>query len=228
MIIKGVKPMNSANTIKTTLIIVIVAAVGLFGGSWLSQKIFSTPGIQNEVQSGVDGISATTFPTPRPLKAFSLHDQFGKPFGLEQFKGKWSYVFFGYTNCPDVCPTTLHMMNGVYDDLIAKGLTDDQFQVVFVSVDPDRDDNAQLGEYMKYFNPHFLGVTGVKEQIDILSKQLSAIYFVTKPKFDRPYQVNHSAAIALVDPEVRFHAIFTPPHDPQKLVHDLIALRARD
>jgi protein SCO1/2 len=215
--------MSQKSTIKTALIVVIVAAAGLFGGSWLSQLFFS-----NSSPSAVsDELQATTFPTPRPLKPFSLHDQYGKPFTNERFQGKWSFVFFGYTNCPDVCPATMNLMNIVSDKLEQAGISADDFQVVFVSVDPDRDDNAQLADYMKYFNPRFIGITGEKTQIDILAKQLSAIYFVRKPKGDKPYEVDHSAAVLLIDPDGKFHALFTPPHDADRISKDVQSIRQR-
>lgn len=215
--------MFNKNSLKTTLTIVIVAAAGLFGGSWLSQQIFTTPETPSARVS--DQLMATTFPTARPLKEFQLHDQYGKPFTREQFKGKWSLVFFGYTNCPDVCPTTLNLMKSVYSNLEQQGFNDDNFQVVFVSVDPDRDDNSQLAEYMQYFNPKFVGITGVKEQIDILSKQLSAIYFVRKPQGDIPYQVDHSASILLINPDAAFQAVFTAPHNAEQISHDVVLIR---
>lgn len=215
--------MPQKNTLKNILIVLIVASAGLFGGSWLSQYLFSNtsgPSLNDEFQ-------ATTFPTPRPLKAFSLHDQYGNTFDNERFRGKWNFLFFGYTNCPDVCPGTLNLMNVVQGNLQEAGIGSDELQVIFVSVDPDRDDNAQLADYMKYFNPEFIGITGAKAQIDILAKQLSAIYFITKPKFDRPYQVDHSAAILLVDPDGKFHAVFTAPHDADRISRDLQSIRQR-
>ena len=215
--------MLNKNTVKTTLTIVIVAAAGLFGGSWLSQKMFDQSDAQ--IAEVSEELLATTFPTARPLKEFQLHDQHGNAFGREQFSGKWSLVFFGYTNCPDVCPTTLTLMKTVYANLLQQGFSEQDLQIVFVSVDPDRDDNAQLAEYISYFNPAFVGITGTKEQIDIFSKQLSAIYFIRKPDGDRPYEVDHSASILLIDPDAGFKAVFTAPHNADQISHDVALIR---
>jgi len=102
---------------------------------------------------------STLRPEPLPLENFSLTDQHGQPFTLDRLTGKWSFVFFGYTSCPDICPTTLHEMTRIADMLAAEN-NDAALQFIFVSVDPERDSVALMKDYMDYFNPAFIGLTG--------------------------------------------------------------------
>ena len=113
-------------------------------------------------------------PEPKPLRTFELSDQYRQAFDLERLKGKWSFVFFGYTYCPDICPTTLSALTGVVKQLQEdpQGLTN--IQVVFVSVDPQRDTPDVLEAYLKYFNEAFQGVTGAQQDIDSLTRQFGA------------------------------------------------------
>ncbi|MCW8923880.1 MAG: SCO family protein, partial [Gammaproteobacteria bacterium] len=114
---------------------------------------------------------------PRTLKPFELVDQKGGPVNEHMFKDKWSFVFFGYTSCPDICPTTLHVLNTVTEKLAVQDRTlllD--AQVVFISVDPDRDNLDMLAEYMAYFNESFIGITGDKNNIDNITRQFGAGY----------------------------------------------------
>ncbi len=150
----------------------------------------------------------TLFPDPKPLTAFALTDDRNRVFDLARLKGKWSFVFFGFTHCPDVCPTTLAALARAREN-IAK--------------------NA-LGQYVEYFDATFLGVTGDNAQIANLAGQLGAAYQVAITPGVEDYPVYHTAAVFLVDPQARYHAAFTPPHDAEaiskrfKVVRELEAL----
>ena len=153
-------------------------------------------------------------PEPKPLTAFSLTDHDGQPFDLARLQGKWTFLFFGYTYCPDVCPTTLAQLARVHEKIAKQGNTGSNAQFVFVSVDPNRDTPSKLKKYVDYFDAGFVGVTGADRQIANLAGQLGARYQVLiKPGSDS-YPVNHTPAVYLVDPRARFHAIFRPPYDP--------------
>jgi protein SCO1/2 len=165
-------------------------------------------------------------PEPKPLQAFELVDQYRQPFGLERLTGKWSLVFFGYTYCPDICPTTLSTLSGV-----AKRLQDDpqgldDVQVVFVSVDPQRDTPEVIEDYLKYFNEAFRGVTGEQEDIDSLARQFGAGYVHEPETAAGQYLVSHTSSIFLVDPRGRLVAAFSPPHDPGTIAGQFRQIRS--
>jgi protein SCO1/2 len=165
-------------------------------------------------------------PEPRPLQAFELSDQYRQPFNLERLKGKWSFVFFGYTYCPDICPTTLSTLTGVVKQLQndPQGLSN--IQVVFVSVDPQRDTSDVLEGYMKYFDESFQGVTGSQQDIDSLTRQFGAGYMKEPETTPGQYLVSHTSSIFLVDPYGQLLAAFSPPHDPNTIVEQFRQIRS--
>jgi len=154
-------------------------------------------------------------PSPIALQKFSVIDQNNKPFTLENLRNKNSLLFFGYTSCPDICPTTLSILNQVYKQLEKK------VNVVFVSVDPQRDTTDKLSSYMKYFNKNFLGVTGSKKDIDQITKQFNAGYIIEEKTSDDNYLVSHTSSIFLINPELNIIASFSPPHHAGIIVSQL-------
>lgn len=170
-------------------------------------------------------------PESKPLTAFTLTDHNGRAFDLGRLHGRWTFLFFGYTYCPDVCPTTLAQLAQVRHNIVKQGNIGTDTQFVFVSVDPNRDTPAKLKQYVGHFDKTFIGVTGADPQIANLAGQLGARYQVlVKPGSDS-YPVYHTPAVYLVDPQARFHAIFRPPYKPAlmsarfKLVRQLAADR---
>jgi len=174
-----------------------------------------------------DNLRATVFTTPRIIDPFALTDHQGNAFTESSFKDNWSFVFFGYTNCPDVCPNTLSIMN-VTATLLGK---DEQGREVprfiMVSVDPERDTVEQLGQYMPYFNKAFIGLTGEnKQDVDALTSQFGIPYFLKKKSTeDQQYGVDHSGAILLVNPHGNLHALFSAPHDAKRLADEFTQIR---
>jgi protein SCO1/2 len=162
-------------------------------------------------------------PEPRVIADFALVDQDGNAFTLDDLRGKWSLLFFGFTHCPDVCPSTLYDLQ-----LVHKGVRQDSgngppsHQVLFVSVDPERDTPEKLGEYVSYFDPDFIGVTGSQQQLAPLTRQLGIAYRIEEHEAgSAQYGVDHSASILVTDPEGRLHGVFPAPHDAGTIVEDL-------
>ena len=155
----------------------------------------------------------TLHPEPKPLTDFALTDDRGRAFGVESLQGKWSFLFFGFTHCPDVCPTTLAILAHARDKIAKNTVGAEGIQFVFISVDPNRDTASKLGQYVTHFHATFLGVTGDNAQIGNLAGQLGAAYEVSIIPGVENYPVYHSTAVFLVDPRARYHAVFTPPHD---------------
>ncbi len=158
-------------------------------------------------------------PDFRPLQAFNLTDHNNNVFDVKRLQGKWSFVFFGYTSCPDVCPTTLYALNAVHGLLHDEsGDMSKDMQVVFISVDPDRDNIEKLADYTTYFNKTFIGTTADKTEIDKLTKQFAAGYIFEEETAPGVYNVSHTSAIFLIDPAGRLIATFSQPHQPSNIV----------
>lgn len=163
--------------------------------------------------------SALVLPAPTPLPEFALVDQFGNNVSRETFRGHWSLVFFGFTNCPDICPVTLQILASATQNLRAAG-QQTLPRIVLVSVDPERDTPELIGKYVDYFGDGNLGVTGSLEELTKLTSALG-IYFEKQPGDGGNYAVDHSAAVLLVDPAGNLHALFTGPHTVADYEHDL-------
>jgi len=153
----------------------------------------------------------------REIKPFELTDHQGKAFTKEQLKDKWSWVFFGYTSCPDVCPTTLQELNFVYDDL--KAIADNQ--VLLVSVDPKRDSQEKLSQYIAYFNAEFKALSADHSVLFPFARNMGLMYAITgtgdENEAPESYLVDHSASIVLINPEGKIAAIFKPRQEIGKL-----------
>jgi protein SCO1/2 len=168
---------------------------------------------------------ATRYDAPRPLPVFALVDQAGRSFGPEQLRGRWSFVFFGFVNCPDVCPTTLATLAAA-EAALADLPAQDRPGVLFVSVDPGRDTPEVIGRYVAHFDPAFTGATGSREAIEGLAEALGVAVIIGPPAADGSYSVDHSAAVFLVDPEARVVALFGAPHDAGTIARDFRRIAA--
>ena len=168
---------------------------------------------------------ATLLPSAKPVADFRLTDQAGQPFTLDNLRDHWTLAFFGYTHCPDVCPTSMAMLAQVQRQLEQNPAGAPLPQVVFFSVDPERDTPQQLASFVPYFHDSFMGVTGDPGEILKLTRQLGIIYGKTGGSGAGDYLVDHSAAIILFDPAGRFHALFNVPHKPELIASDFLAIR---
>lgn len=165
----------------------------------------------------------------KELADFTLAGAGNRTLRLSDLKGKWSFVFFGYTHCPDVCPLTLALLGQAFGVIEKNPEIFPELQAIFVSVDPGRDTPEALGDYVAYFNKRFLGATGSVAQIDAFSRQLGALYSVHAPEPGKPgdsYLVTHNSTIFLVDPQGRLHGRFPAPHVPQEIAEVFLKIRA--
>ena len=159
---------------------------------------------------------------PMELVAFDLVDHTGKPFQYKDLKEEWSLIFFGYSKCPDVCPTTVFKLTEIYRILDEDNAVEQQPQVVFVSIDPERDKPETLNKYLTSFNPEFIGVTGTLDEIKKLTTKLS-VYFqkIGDDEDDYLYEMNHTAGIFLTNPDGKLVASFKPTATPKELSLDV-------
>jgi protein SCO1/2 len=167
-------------------------------------------------------VSGTLLQPARVLPGFQLLDNHGQPYSQTRLLGQWSVVFFGFTHCPDICPTTLSMLSQV-DKALADLPAKQRPQFVFISVDPKRDTPEQLNNYVSFFNPGFSGLTGEQAQIDVLTKALG-VPVAIQDQGEGNYSMDHSAAIFVLNPQAQFAALFSAPHTVQTLSADLRSL----
>lgn len=168
--------------------------------------------------------SLLVLPEPRVLGEFRLVDQQGEAFSLDDLRGRWSLLFFGFTHCPDICPSTLYDLQQVNQSLETSVTAADPWQVIFVSVDPERDTPERLGEYVAWFDPDFVGVTGAPEQLAPLAMRIGVAFRIEDHEPGAAnYTVDHSASVFLTDPQGRLHGVFPAPHDADAMARDLAA-----
>ena len=156
---------------------------------------------------------------PLPVPDFTLTDQNGQDFRLSDERGKVVLLFFGYTQCPDVCPTTLATWRQVYEAL---GEDADQVRFVFVTVDPERDTVERLGMHVNAFNPDFVGLTGEQEQLEAVYDIFDVFYEKdTSSGSAAGYLVNHTATTFVLDTEGQWRLRETFGTEVEDIVHDI-------
>ncbi len=155
----------------------------------------------------------------KPLPDFALTDTEGKPFTRASLDGHWSLLYFGYTHCPDACPTTLSDLDHMQGHL-AKLAAEKRPKVYFISIDPKRDDLTLLKNYTLYFNPSFTGATGSVEALRVLTGPLGVDFTYSPADQKGDYGVSHSTFVLLVDPQGEEVALFSPPQEPARMAAD--------
>jgi protein SCO1/2 len=172
----------------------------------------SLPRVMTESEMKINGLYLLE--TPRDIGKFELVDQHGEPFNRDRLEGRWSLLFFGFTYCPDVCPTTMTFLNEFVGSL--EGTEAQDTQVVMVSVDPARDTVSQLASYVPFFNPDFIGVTGEFLDIHRFATALNTPFRKVAGEGDN-YQVDHSSNVVLINPRGDYHGFFKAPLDLAKM-----------
>jgi protein SCO1/2 len=155
---------------------------------------------------------------------FQLTDQDGRRVTDQDFRGKWMLVFFGFTNCPDVCPTALQVMAAALDKL---GASAERVIPVFISVDPERDTPAQLALYVRSFHPRLVGLTGSPQEVEAAAKAYR-VYFkrVADPKSSAGYTMDHSSIVYVMGPDGHYRTHFTHATGPDVMAERLARLLA--
>jgi protein SCO1/2 len=200
-------PIAAPKSIATGLILAFAAALGVVAALQFSG---SRP-------ASLEG--GTLLPQPRALPDFSMVDQRGQAFTRRKLEGSWSLVFPGFTYCPDVCPTTLALLKQVQLKLADAGAAPPR--VVFLSVDPGRDTPARLQTYVAQFDPQFVAITAPEPQLAEITRSLGIAYAKVPGTTPESYQMDHTAALVVLDPQARIAAYLTPPFAVDTLVADL-------
>lgn len=197
-----------ARPLRIALLAIVAFAAGLLLARLLVPSTAGLPATER----------ATVLGQSKPLPALSLVGVDGMPLGSAFFKGRWTLVFFGFTTCPDVCPTTLATL-AQFTKLLADLPAPEQPRVLLVTVDPERDDPAKLAAYVRFFDPAFLGATGETQAVSAAA----AAFGVPFAKVSLPeggYTMDHGSGLFIVDPSGGIAAYSSAPHDASVLARD--------
>jgi protein SCO1/2 len=199
------------------LVAALAAALGLWAGQrWLATRAPSAPQLQ----------AVKLFDHPRELPAFSLRQSDGTQLVPGELKGHWTLVFLGFTHCPDVCPLTLAQLARAQKQWNALPEST-RPRVLFVSVDPERDTPDAIGEYAHGFDRDTLAATADVPALEEFARSLSLVFMKVPAPTGAPadqYSVDHSAALAVLDPQARMAGVIQPPLDPRAVAQDMLAL----
>ncbi|MBL4711217.1 MAG: SCO family protein [Gammaproteobacteria bacterium] len=214
---------------KSKSLLLVAAIIAMLGGYWLSsmQKNAGDADVLSDKEQALataranfSPIQGTVLSPPRKIAIPALIKDDGNTFTLNDLTGRWHFLFFGYTHCPDVCPVTMGVMAQ------AKKMATENNHifpgVIFVSVDPERDKVEMLADYVQYFDKEFIGVTGDEKLIKALTLQMSVVYLKVQAEASsvNGYLVDHSSSLILINPEGKLAAYFNSPHDAKKILQD--------
>lgn len=160
----------------------------------------------------------TVVPSPEPVTDFTLTAHTGERVSLNDFRGKVVLLYFGYTYCPDICPTTLANLARVMDKL---GRRSDEVQVVMISVDPERDTPEKLAKYVTTFDPSFIGLTGSPAEIATVTTMMGIFYEKESGTIESGYLVNHTASILVIDQEGALRLVYSLDTPDEDIASDL-------
>lgn len=192
--------------------ILMVVGLGLLGYQFwvLSQPAPTVVSAKEAMRASITG-------------KFSLVDHHGKPVTEADYRGKWQLVFFGYTHCPDVCPTTLTVVAELMDRL---GDQAKAIQPLFVSVDPERDTPATLAEYVDAFHPSIIGLSGTPEQVKDAARSFKVFY--AKVGDTEDYSMDHSAYLYVMNRQGQIETVFSYQDEGEKLYQGMVKLLKSD
>ena len=200
------------NSILIILIGVVALTVGILAGTRLGGT------------KPAPAIKGAVYEVPLPVPSFQLTDHRGQPLTQSRLDGKWTFIYFGYTFCPDVCPTTLQSL-GAMQSLLSAQDADRDTEYLFISVDPERDDTERLAQYAPFFGERFVGATGSSEQLLALTRPLGVIYAKVPGEDSENYLVDHSSSVLLINPEGQLQAVLTAPHVADRMAEDFLIVR---
>lgn len=202
------------------VLIIIAAMLSMTLGFWVASNYKSQ---DSESAFRPAEFKGTLLSIPRKISVPVLQKDDGNDFTAADLKSQWTLIFFGYTHCPDICPTTMSTLAQ------AKKKSTQNFPgVIFVSVDPERDKPEMLAEYVQYFDPSFRGVTGDAKLVEAFALQMGSI-FVQVPSTSgdaENYLVDHSSSISVLNPDGNLVAFISAPHTAENILKALKAVKS--
>lgn len=208
--------MSQINTRKAITVTALVGLAALFAGLFLFQHLHFKEEIDPNTFHG------TYLKQSRPISAFELTGTDGQTFDNDHLKGQWTMVFFGFTNCGYVCPTTMAELGKTYRLIKEKNIKPAP-KVVMISIDPARDSLEKLKNYVHSFDVNFYGARGSQDKIKHMTREMGVVYTKVLPKQDQSsdnYDIQHSGAIIVFNPKGELNAFFTAPHHAEDIAED--------
>ena len=206
---------TSSRTILVVSILILGVVIAL-----LANRHF----VQSRWESAPAEIKPLLWPEPRAIPDFSMREQNGKSFSAEDFKGRWSLLFFGYLQCPDVCPMTLQAMKTLRALMRESGQASEIPRMVFASVDPANDTPERMAAYLAFFDDSLIGLSGTADQLEALAGPLGIAYAENRDA-GGVRSMDHSTSIIVIDAQGRAVAALPSPHQPAVMLRQLNALR---
>ncbi|MDX1634157.1 MAG: SCO family protein [Marinobacter sp.] len=198
--------------IRRTLIILLLV-VGLVFGVVIGRQVLQVGAPVPEPAPELTELNTYVYEQPRPVADFQLQGETGEPRSAADLKGRWTVAFLGYTNCPDVCPATMALLKRA-DALLDAQLPEPEF--LLISTDPERDTPERLESYLTFFGDNFRGLTGDMDGLRALAKSLNGVFVHREPEAGMVL-VDHSAHLALINPDGELAAVIQPPHSPEQI-----------
>ena len=200
------------------VVLAIVISIGL--GIYTSSSKYSPDDIRAQLQH-----ATYLYDQNASISDFSLIDHHNNEFTPDSIKGAWTFWFFGFTHCPDICPITLGTLSASVERLKSKHKISDELKIIFVSVDPERDQTSKLKTYVNAFSEYAIGVTAAEPQLAPFLKNMGIV--ATKQAVpDKPsdYLVDHSSAVYLIAPDTGISAVFGAPHSAEHIAKDFLTI----
>lgn len=208
--------MSTPNRLKLPIALAIVAFAALALGVWFAARLLPT--LTQSVAPELE--SATYLAGGKSVVDFQLIDHHGESFDNDRLTDHWTFMFFGFTYCPDICPMSLTVLSEVEQRIAETHGDDVPLQSIFVSVDPERDTPERLSDYVGFFSPNILGVTGTDRQLERFTRDLGILYIRHEADANGNYMVDHSSSVLLFDPDGNLAALFRAPHQPDPMERD--------
>lgn len=210
------KSSNTKFTVTILILFLAIAAIVIYFGQL--RKVNNAPAVIAQKNISIDG---TYLSQPVAIKDFTLTSTTGTSFTKDNLKNHWTFMFFGFTNCGMVCPTTMAELNKMYKQLQNELPKDQLPQVVMVSVDPDRDSIERMKGYVTAFNPNFIGARAEMPQIKSMEGELHLVAVKMQSGNDKnQYTINHSAEIMVFNPQGELQAYLSYPHTGTTMAED--------
>lgn len=209
------------NAINKAILIILAIAISIGLGIYASGKKFAFGDIHQQLTQ-----ATYLYDQQKAIADFTLIDHNNNTFTPDSIKGAWTFWFFGFTHCPDICPITLGTLSATVSKLKSTHNIKDEIKIIFVSVDPQRDEVAKLKTYTSAFSPYALGVTAAEEQLAPFLKNMGIIAVKQSPKPESSdYLVDHSSSIFLIAPDTGISAVFGAPHNAEDITQDFLTIR---
>ncbi|MET4026479.1 protein SCO1/2 [Marinobacter sp. MBR-99] len=199
-------------SLRITLFVLFLVVMLVFGLTVGRQVFLKGAGDSPVAAPDLSQYNTYVYAQPRPLTEFTLTNEQGETVTREDLKGRWTFVFVGYTNCPDICPAAMANLRQT-DKLLSADVPRPDY--LLVTADPEHDTPEQLKAYTSFFGENFHGLTGDLETLRELAKSVSAVF--VHREVDGQLLVDHSGHFALLNPEGQLQALIQPPHKPQEL-----------